>query len=89
MLRGSSFLLEKSVKFYEPLIEGIATFDNRAWAVDADSYGDDNIRLRFGLVLENGLEQRLDPRRVVYTRYRSFQSVHASSSVSHRGDRAD
>ncbi|PYS60059.1 MAG: hypothetical protein DMF74_19710 [Acidobacteria bacterium] len=45
MLRGSSFLLEKSVKFYEPLIEGIATFDNRAWAVDADSYGANNIRL--------------------------------------------
>src|SRR6266536_362827 len=29
MLRGSSFLLEKSVRFYQPLIRGIATFDKR------------------------------------------------------------
>jgi hypothetical protein len=43
MLRGSSFLLEKSLRFYRPLIEGIATFDKRIWTIDADSYDDDNI----------------------------------------------
>jgi hypothetical protein len=43
MLRGSSFLLEKSVRFYQPLIHGIATFDKRVWSIDADSYDDQNI----------------------------------------------
>jgi len=43
MLRGSAFLLEKSVRFYQPLIRGRATFDKRIWAIDADSYNDENI----------------------------------------------
>src|SRR5258706_1614886 len=43
MLRGSSFLLEKSLRFYQPLIRGIATFDRRIWDIDADSYDDENI----------------------------------------------
>ncbi len=43
MLRGSSFLLEKSVRFYQPLIHGIANFDKRIWTIDADSYDDENI----------------------------------------------
>lgn len=45
MLRGSSFLLEKSIKFYEPLIEKIAAADKRLWKIDVDSYSDDNITL--------------------------------------------
>lgn len=45
MLRGSSFLLEKSIRFYEPLIEGIATFDKRVWNIDADGYDEANIEL--------------------------------------------
>lgn len=43
MLRGSSFLLEKSVSFYQPLIRSIATFDKRIWTIDADAYDDENI----------------------------------------------
>lgn len=45
MLRGSSFLLEKSLKFYEPLIHNIAQFDNRIWDIDVDCYTEENIEL--------------------------------------------
>lgn len=44
MLRGSSFLLEKSVGFYKKLIEEIAIFDKRIWEIDVDNY-DKNIDL--------------------------------------------
>jgi len=47
MLRGSSFLFHKSIKFYEPLIRGIAGFDERIWAIDVDSYSDDRLKLLF------------------------------------------
>ena len=43
MLRGSSFLLEKSVKFYEPLIRNIAKFDKRIWEIDVDAYTEENM----------------------------------------------
>ena len=45
MLRGSSFLLGKSVRFYQPLIQGIVTFDKRIWTIDADSYDAENIAM--------------------------------------------
>ena len=45
MLRGSSFLLEKSVKYYENLIFGISSFDNRIWTIDIDCYTDKNISM--------------------------------------------
>jgi hypothetical protein len=45
MLRGSSFLLEKSIKCYEPLISSIAKFDKRIWDIDVDSYTEENIEL--------------------------------------------
>jgi len=46
MLRGSSFLLQKSSKFYQRLIEDIATFDPAIWDIDVDRYQDDaTIRL--------------------------------------------
>ena len=45
MLRGSSFLLEKSIKHYESLISNISKFDKRIWDIDADSYTEDNIKL--------------------------------------------
>ena len=41
MLRGRSFLLQKSSKFYERLIEDIATFDPAIWDIDVDRYQDD------------------------------------------------
>ncbi|HEV7747451.1 MAG TPA: hypothetical protein VGO56_20805 [Pyrinomonadaceae bacterium] len=45
MLRGSSFLLQKSLRFYQPLIRTLATFDKRVWAIDADSYDNENIEM--------------------------------------------
>ena len=43
MFRGSSFLLERSVKFFEPLITAISFMDKSIWNVDADNYTDENI----------------------------------------------
>lgn len=45
MLRGSSFLLQKSIKHYEPLIHQISKLDKAYWEIDADKYTDDNINL--------------------------------------------
>lgn len=45
MFRGSSFLLEKSAKFFEPLVCTISSMDESIWNVDADKYTDDNIAL--------------------------------------------
>ena len=45
MLRGSSVLLQRSVKFYCPLIDTITRLDNQLWGIDVDAYTDDNISL--------------------------------------------
>jgi len=45
MLRGSSFLLNKSAKFYERLLETVVRLDKRLWRVDVDSYTDEHIDL--------------------------------------------
>lgn len=44
MLRGSSQLLKKSVKIYEPVIQAIASADDSVWDIDADHYTFDNIK---------------------------------------------
>lgn len=43
MLRGSSELLQKSLRHYVPLIELIAETKEDVWAVDIDQYTEDNI----------------------------------------------
>lgn len=43
MLRGSSFLLQKSVKHYEQLISMISKMPKVYWEIDLDSYSDENI----------------------------------------------
>ena len=45
MLRGSSALLQKSVKFYEPLIQYIASAPEELWKIDANTYIPKNIQL--------------------------------------------
>jgi len=45
MLRGSSFLLNKSLKYYEPLVLYIANLDKKIWEIDVDSYTDENIKI--------------------------------------------
>lgn len=38
MFRGSSFLLERSSKFFEPLIQAIASLSPKVWNIDVDDY---------------------------------------------------
>jgi hypothetical protein len=44
MFRGSSFLLKKSVRHFEPTIRYIATLDKSVWEIDADNYDEKNIQ---------------------------------------------
>jgi hypothetical protein len=43
MMRGSSFLLEKSVKHYKKLIETISRMDKKLWEIDTNNYTRENI----------------------------------------------
>lgn len=45
MLRGSSFLLEKSVRSYKNLIITISKMDPKLWEIDIDNYNKENIKL--------------------------------------------
>lgn len=45
MMRGSSFLLEKSVKIYKNLIVAISKINPKLWEIDVDKYDEDNIKL--------------------------------------------
>ena len=44
MFRGSSFLLQKSIKHFEPTIQHIATLDKSVWEIDVDNYDEKNIQ---------------------------------------------
>lgn len=44
MYRGSTFLLQKSVKIFEQLIEYIASEECNVWGIDVNNYTDDNIK---------------------------------------------
>ena len=41
MLRGSTDLLQRSVRYLGPLIEAIAGSPSELWQIDADDYGDE------------------------------------------------
>lgn len=43
MMRGSSFLLGHSIKYFEPLIEYIAEQDKSIWDIDVDNYNEQNM----------------------------------------------
>ena len=43
MYRGSTFLLQKSVKIFEPLIKYITSDECDVWGIDVDKYTDENI----------------------------------------------
>jgi hypothetical protein len=45
MLRGSCPLLQKSIKFYIPLIEYLATAPKKLWEIDVDCYTREDIQL--------------------------------------------
>ena len=44
MYRGSSFLLQKSVKVLEPVIAVILEQDDSLWSIDVDNYTEENIQ---------------------------------------------
>ena len=44
MMRGSSFLLEKSVLHYSNLIKAISKMDPLLWEIDVATYTDENIK---------------------------------------------
>jgi hypothetical protein len=48
MLRGNTMLLQKSARFYAPLLEKLVQLDKRLWEVDVDSYTAENIDLLLG-----------------------------------------
>lgn len=41
MFRGRSFLLRRSVKYFEPLVRVLTTVPREAWTIDVDGYTDD------------------------------------------------
>jgi hypothetical protein len=44
MFRGSSFLLQKSVKHFQPTIQYIATLEKSVWHIDVPNYDEENIQ---------------------------------------------
>jgi hypothetical protein len=44
MFRGSSFLLQKSVKHFQPTIQYIATLEKSIWNIDVPNYDEKNIQ---------------------------------------------
>jgi hypothetical protein len=45
MMRGSSFLLEKSVRTFKNLVEAISEMDSKLWEIDVNNYNNENIKL--------------------------------------------
>lgn len=43
MFRGSSFILSKSIKHFQPFVEYVAKLDKSVWKIDVDNYTDENI----------------------------------------------
>lgn len=70
MMRGSSFLLEKSVKNYVKLIETISKSDNELWEIDADNYNEINIQLLLKCKLDiiNALGKENNPSDTLITK---------------------
>ena len=47
MFRGSSFLLQKSAKYFVKTIEYINSLEETFWKIDVDKYNDENIEKMF------------------------------------------
>ena len=45
MMRGSSFLLEKSVRNYKNLVTAISEMNPRLWEIDVETYSEESISL--------------------------------------------
>lgn len=58
MYRGSTMLLQKSVKFLMPTIEYIVSLDSSFWNIDVDVYNDENVEKI--LTIKNKLSEKLN-----------------------------
>lgn len=56
----NSFLLQKSIKFYEPLVEYIAEQENDFWKIDVSNYTDTNLEklINCGKEIKNKLSNK-------------------------------
>jgi len=59
MLRGSSFLLGKSAKHFERVVEYIGELDRKTWLIDVDSYTAENTETIISIY--HGIKERLIP----------------------------
>lgn len=57
MFRGSSFLLQKSVKHFQPAIQYISTLDKLIWDIDVEDYDEEIIEII--IEIYNGVKNRL------------------------------
>ncbi|MBL7972613.1 MAG: hypothetical protein JNL03_13930 [Prolixibacteraceae bacterium] len=57
MFRGSSFLLQKSVRHFQPVIQYIATLDKLIWDIDVVDYDEEIIEII--IEIYNGVKNRL------------------------------
>lgn len=57
MYRGSSFLLDKSVKHFENTINYLSDLDKSKWDIDVDNYSNDNMKII--LELYNNIKAKL------------------------------
>jgi len=70
MLRGSSFLLEKSIKSYTKLIIAISKINPKLWEIDVDNYTYENIQLLLGSkqVIIDALGEKNNPSDTLVTK---------------------
>ena len=59
MYRGSSFILRKSIKHYEPTIQYISTLDKSVWKIDVNNYDSEKIKIILDIYKE--IQSRLIP----------------------------
>jgi len=52
MYRGSSFLLQHSVKQFQPTIRYINTLDKSVWSIDVDNYSEENMEIIINIYRE-------------------------------------
>jgi len=45
MFRGSSFLLQRSSRHFQPLVEWLSTCDRRLWTIDIDQYSEPDVEM--------------------------------------------
>ncbi|MDO9152435.1 MAG: hypothetical protein Q7U47_01785 [Paludibacter sp.] len=57
MFRGSSFLLQHSIKHFQRTIEYINTLDKSVWKIDVDNYTEENIETIISIYKE--IKERL------------------------------